>query len=152
MLGLKFFFTAIRIGFAHPEYIFLEPDMETLFSNVTLIREGGRESERLFAVGVTVGSPRSERPASLEGVELGTHYDYRLGVNGTLSPVLFPAAADFASFQFFLNSDELPEGLEAFEASSSPLPGFPTFLPPITNATFRSTIIRIIDTDCELFY
>ena len=125
--------------------------------NVTLIREGGRASERTFAVGIKVGDPAVGRATTLDTGDLRANYDYRLTSPGSFATLIFPPTLDSIVFHFFINSDLLPEGLEAFQASSTPVAGFfdptfqfPRFQPPVTNTAFQMTEIRIVDYDREL--
>ena len=118
-------------------------------SNVTLVKEDGRVSEQTFGVGITVSNPQMLSPATLEAFDTSINYDYSLGVPGQTFIVLrFLPNQQSITFNFFLNGDEVPEGTEAFQASSTPVEGFPTFQAPITTA-FPSTEIQIIDNDCK---
>ena len=130
----------------------MEPDFETPFSNVTLIREGGRESEQTFAVKITVRDPTiAGHAATLDTGDVGQNYDYKLTSHGSFITIPFPSESSFITFSFFLNSDELFEGLEAFQATLTPVDeGFPAFQPPVTNTAYQTTKIQIIDNDCEL--
>lgn len=48
-------------------------------SNVTLIREGNRQTEQTFAMGITVGTPAgTTRPATLLTDDPDLSYDYRI--------------------------------------------------------------------------
>ena len=118
-------------------------------TNVTLVKEDGRVSEQTFGVGITVSNPQMLSPATLEPDDTSFNFDYTLGIPGQTFIVLqFLPNQQSITFEFFLNSDELPEGTEAFQASSTPGEGFPTFQAPITTA-FASTEIQIIDNDCK---
>ena len=119
-------------------------------NNVTLVKEDGRVSEQTFGVGITVSNPQMLSPATLEPLsDEGVNFDYTLGTPGqTFTVIEFLPNQQSITFEFFLNSDELPEGTEAFQASSTPVEGFPTFQAPITTA-FPSTEIQIIDNDCK---
>ena len=136
----------IRIGFAQLVYTFSEPDVATLITEVTLVREGGRLSEQTFDVAVTVGTPNSVsiRPATLQQLGNSMNPDYAIeNLANNFISLAFPPEAQNVTFRFQLLSDALPEGLEAFRAETSPLAGSPRFQP-------GSTEIRILDDDCEL--
>lgn len=60
-----FFFVDIQIGFVRPAYSFEEPGYETLITNVTLVREGGRLSEQTFQVSISVINAINTPPAML---------------------------------------------------------------------------------------
>ena len=118
-------------------------------NNVTLVKEDGRVSEQTFGVNITVSDPQMLSPATLRTDDTSANYDYSLGIRGQTFQVLqFLPNQQSITFVFFLNNDELPEGTEAFQASSTPVEGFPTFQAPITTA-FPSTEIQIIDNDCK---
>ena len=120
-----------------------------LITNVTLVKEDSRVSEQTFGVGITVSNPQMLSPATLEQFNTGINFDYALGIpEQTFTVLQFLPNQQSITFEFFLNSDELPEGTEAFRASSTPVEGFPTFQAPITTA-FPSTEIQIIDNDCK---
>ena len=140
---------AIRIGFAQEVYTFIEPGFTRVFSDVTLIKEN-RTSEQTFLVAVTVSNPASAlRAATLDGGG-NSSADYRLTSPGNLITLLFPPTRQSIALSFFLISDDLPEGTEAFQASSTPVEDTPNFQPPITNTAFQNTEIRIIDDEREL--
>ena len=118
-------------------------------NNVTLVKEDGRVSEQTFGVGITVSNPQMLSPATLESFDTSINFDYALNApEQTFTVLLFLPNQQSITFEFFLNNDELPEGTEAFQASSTPVVGFPTFQAPITTA-FPSTEIQIIDNDCK---
>ena len=105
-------------------------------NNVTLVKEDGRVSEQTFGVGITVSNPQMLSAATLETVNnsISSMFDYSLGIPGQTFIVLqFLPIQQNITFEFYLNSDELPEGTEAFQASSTPVEGFPTFQAPIYN-------------------
>ena len=144
---------AVSIGFAQEVYTFLEPSFPQLINNVTLVREGGRQSEQTFVVHVSVSNPiGSTRAATLEATVLPEDpYDYRLLVPGFSDTLFFPPSAENITFSFFLNNDELVEGLEAFLATSEMAPnlGAP-FQPPLSDTAFRMTEVQILDDDGRL--
>ena len=118
------------------------------FANLTLVKKDNRVSEQTFGVGITVSNPRMLSAATLETDDDTTNFDYTLGSPGQAFIVLqFLPSQQSITFEFFINSDELPERTEAFQARSTPVEGFPTFWSPITTA-FESTEIQIIDDDC----
>lgn len=137
-------------------YEFVEPEFETMF-NVTLIRDDNRLSEQTFRVGIEVSDPTGlVRPATPQMTASDTSYDYRVSttIGQTFFMVDFPPDLQSIPFTFFLNSDEVPEELEAFQASSTAVVGFPSFFPPLpsSNTAFQSTQIQIIDDDCKFFF
>ena len=149
LVAAQYCLTAIRIGYALEVYQYFEPDSLMLITNVTLVKEDGRVSEQTFGVGITVSNPQMLSPATLETDDTMINFDYTLGTLGQTFEILqFLPNQQSITFEFFLNSDELPEGIEAFQASSTPVEGFPTFQASITTA-FPSTEIQIIDNDCK---
>ena len=100
-------------------------------------------------MGITVSNPSILSAATLETVDTGINFDYTLGTSEQTFRILeFLPNQQSITFGFFLNSDEVPEGTEAFQASSTQVEGSPTFQAPITTA-FPSTEIQIIDNDCK---
>ena len=149
LVTAQYCLTAIRIGYALEVYQYFEPDSLMFTNNVTLVKEDGRVSEQTFGVGITVSNPQMLSPATLEDDNTDINFDYTLGIPGQAFTIIqFLPNQQSITFVFFLNSDEVPEGTEAFQASSTPLEGFPTFQAPITTA-FPSTEIQIIDDDCK---
>ena len=149
LVTAQYCLTAIRIGYSLEVYQYFEPDFLMYINDVTLVKEDGRVSEQTFGVGITVSNPHMLTPATLEDDDTGINFDYTLGIPGQTFTVLqFLPNQQSIRFDFFLNSDEFPEGTEAFQASSTPVEGFPTFQAPITTA-FASTEIQIIDNDCK---
>ena len=139
------FFVDTRIGFAEQAYTFNEPDAETQIMEVTLIREGGSLSEQTFGVKIIVNNPTGDtRPATLESDDINNS-DFRINSTDNFLRLRFPAEVHNITFEFFLKSDEFPEGVEAFQATATPLEGFPTFQPPQGEGAFESTEIRISD-------
>ena len=138
----------IQIGFAQPTYDFGEPDFETLITNVTLIKEGGRLSEQTFSVSISVGGTIDIPPATLEFVDEDSA-DYRITAPANFVSLIFSPFEQNITFPFFLFGDEIPEGVEAFRATSTPSQNFPNFGPPSMGGAFASTDITIIDNDCK---
>ena len=113
-----------------------------------MVKEDNRVSEQTFGVDITVNNPKMLSPATLESFDTG-NFDYGLSSPGETFTVLqFLPNQQSVTFLFLLNGDELPEGTEAFQASSTPNAEFPTFQAPITTA-FAATEIQIIDNDCK---
>ena len=161
---------AIRIGFELSRYIYMEPVFEetidTFFEPesgmpvngpIYLAKENNVISEQTFFVVVQVSSsvPPGEmiQPATLD-------VDYRvsaaqLGV--TVVVLEFGPMVQRINFQFTLFSDTLPEGTEAFLASSAPadMAGLPdgrivpvsTYLNPV--ALSAESFVIIEDDDRE---
>ena len=164
---------AIRIGFELPSYTYMEPMFEeaidTFFEPesglsvngpIYLAKENNVTSEQTFLVVVqishSVPQGQSIQPATLD-------VDYRvsaaqLGV--TVVVLEFGPMVQRINFQFTLFSDTLPEGTEAFLASSAPadiaeLPDgttvpVSTFLNP--NTLFAESFVIIEDDDREYLY
>ena len=119
-----------------------------VINNVTLVKEDGRVSEQRYGVGITVSNPQMLSPATLEPDDTSINFDYAFSNPGQTFIVLeFLPSQQSITFVFLLNGDELSEGTEAFQASSTPVKGFPTFQAPIS--AFASTEIQIIDNDCK---
>ena len=149
LVTAQYCLTGIRIGYAQEVYQYFEPDFLIVITNVTLVKEDGRVSEQTFGVGITVSNPQMLTPATLESFDFSINFDYALSTpEQTFTVLNFFPSQQSVTFQFFLNGDELPEGTEAFQASSTPVEGFPIFQAPITTA-FASTEIQIIDNDCK---
>ena len=157
---------AIRIGFELSRYIYVEPMFEELIDSffepesglpvngpIYLAKENNVISEQTFFVAVQVSSsvPPGEmiQPATLD-------VDYR--VTGLTVVVLeFGPREQRINFQFTLFPDTLPEGTEAFLASSAPadMAGLPdgrivpvsTYLNPV--ALSAESFVIIQDDDCE---
>jgi hypothetical protein len=130
-------------------YTFTEPDVETPNSDVLLIREGGRRSEQTFLVAIDVGEPDSGiRSATLETFDVAGDYNTAAG-GGSFIQVFFGPDQENVSLPLTLFPDTLPEGLEAFRATSIPSEGFPNFGPPISGGAFATTEVRIMDNDCK---
>jgi hypothetical protein len=128
-------------------YILPEPDEERRNNDVVLIREGGCRSEQTFLVAVDVGEPDSGiRSATLE--MLDQRGDYSVGGNSFIQ-VFFNPNQENVSLPLTLFPDNLPEGLEAFRATSAPFEGFPNFCPPTPGGAFATTEVRIVDNDCK---
>ena len=108
-----------------------------LASNVT--------SEQTFGVTVTTSDPPDGvLPATLEGTS-GPDFDYTLGLAGFFST--FEPGISRVSFRFFLNGDNLTESTEAFVATATSSPGFPTFQVGNSVSAYQAAEIRIVDND-----
>ena len=101
----------------------------------------------MYQVGVTVSTPTSGNPATLENAEeLG---DYSLGDPGVSYRQLpFPSNMQEIPFIFLLFEDDTFECTEGFRAIILTVAGTPTFQDPTTAAL--TTIIKIVDDDCKL--
>ena len=147
---LYFIFIDIQIGFAQPVYSFNEPDLspETVIKDITLVREGGRLSEQTFWVDISVGNVINMPPATLEfDDEAGG--DYSLALQGKFITLELKPFKQSVTLTVFLFRDDLPEGTEAFRATSKPSANFPNFGPPSMGGAFASTEIHIIDDECK---
>ena len=98
---------------------------------------------------ITTSTPADPRlnAATREPLSGGIH-DYSLGISGqTFITREFNPDVQHITFNFFLNGDTFPEGIESFQATITPAEGFPTYGNPTT--LFTSTLINIIDDDCK---
>ena len=139
----------------------MEPDFFQIVTQVLLIKENNTISEQTFGVTVTVSAPASStRPATLEpdtDDETIVNFDYSLTLEGNSIELQFPPNQQNISFEFFLNSDDLPEGTEGFQASSTSASSFlfPTFQSPVSSElnpnprAYQATEIQITDNDCK---
>ena len=144
-----FSLVAIRIGFALPEYSFDEPELETIVTDIVLLREGGRLSEQTFQVAISVGGTINRRPATLE-FEDEQRADYRLTAPAEFIALDFPPGRQNITLAVILFRDNLHEGQEAFRATTTPSPNFPNFRPPSMGGAFQSTDVLINDDDRKL--
>ena len=142
---------AIQIGFAQSEYSFSEPVFNTVFSNIVLVREGGRLSEQTFQVSIFVSALTTINiaPATLE-FEDEDRADYRLTSSTDFIALNFQPTQQNITLRVVLLEDDLPEGTEGFRATSTPSPNFPNFGPPSMGGAFASTDVLIFDDDCKL--
>ena len=143
---LPFLLLGIQIGFALPEYSFNEPDFESIVNDIVLVREGGRLSEQTFQVSISVGGTININPATLEFENEDTA-DYRLTAPQDFIALDFPPDAQNITLSVILFRDDLPEGTEAFRATSTPSQSFPNFGPPSMGGAFASTDVLIFDDD-----
>ena len=139
---------AIQIGFALPVFSLNEPDFETVNRDITLVREGGRLSEQTFQVTVSVSGTINIPAATLQ-FEDEDNADYRLTFPQNFVQLDFPPSQQNVTLIVILFSDGIPEGTEAFRATSTPSPNFPNFGPPSMGGAFASTNVLIIDDDCK---
>ena len=144
-----FLLIGIQIGFALPEYSFDEPDFETIVNDIVLIREGGRLSEQTFQVSISVGGTININPATLE-FEDEDRADYRLTAPQDFIALDFPPDRQNITLSVILFRDDVPEGTEAFRATSTPSQNFPNFGPPSMGDAFASTDVLIFDGDSKL--
>ena len=153
MLNERLFFSlvAIQIGFALPEYTFDEPEFETVVTDIVLVRDGGRLSEQTFQVAISVGGTINRHPTTL-AFEDEERADYSIAAPSDFIALNFPPGQQNITFTVILFADDLPEGTEAFRATSSPPPNFPNFGPPSMGGAFASIDVLIIDDDCKLAF
>ena len=140
---------ALQIGFLQQSYYFTEPRGRRLIRDVIILKENNVVTEQTYSVVITASTPPDPRlnPATPEPVGGGIH-DYSLGVPGqTFITKEFSPDVQNVTFNFFLNGDTFPEGIESFQASITPSEGFPTYGNPVT--LFPSTSINIIDDDSK---
>ena len=111
---------------------------------------------------MTINEPNvGIRPATQETPETiaaGINYDFRTAIFSADSFVFefFPDEQS-VTFNFFINSDELPEGIEGFRLGSAPERGapepglsYPTYQPPSGRNAHVNAEIIIIDNDSKL--
>ena len=142
---LLFLLLGIRIGFALPEYSFDEPDFEIIVNDIVLVREGGRLSEQTFQVSISVGGTINIAPATLESEDEDTA-DYKLTAPTNFITLDFPPDRQNITLTIILLRDDLPEGTEAFRATSTSQ-NFPNFGTPSMGGAFASTDVLIFDDD-----
>jgi hypothetical protein len=116
--------------------------------DVILIREGGRRSEQSFSIAVNVGVPDSGIRSATRKTSTQAG-DYSVAGGTSFVQLFFGPNQENVSLLLTFFPDTLPEGLEAFRATSSRLEGFPTFGPPNSGGAFASTEVRIIDNDSK---
>jgi hypothetical protein len=132
-------------------YTFTEPNRDEPITDVILIREGGRLSEQVFVIGVNVGEPDSGiRSATLDIFNRTGDYGTST-LDSSFIQVFFDPSRENVSLPLTLFSDNFPEGLEAFRATSSPVAGFPNFGPPTAGGAFATTEVRIVDNDRKVY-
>ena len=115
-----------------------------------ILKENDVITEQTYSVVITSSTPTDSRlnPATPEPVGGGGNYDYSLGVPGqTFITREFDPNVQRITFNFFLNGDTFPEGIESFQATITPSEGFPTYGNPTT--LFNTTLISIIDDDSK---
>ena len=140
----------IQIGFALAQYSFDEPDIETIVNDIVLVREGGRLSEQTFQVSISVGGTININPATLEFEDEDTA-DYRLTAPQDFIALDFPSDRRNITLSVILFRDDLPEGTEAFRATSISSQNFPNFGPPSMGGALASILdVLIFDDDCKL--
>ena len=149
---------ALQIGFRLPQYDYFEPNEQTQFENVTLIREDNRQTEQTFAVSISLSdSGAGVRPATFQSSLANqlTGFDYFLyGAPGITSITInFSPTNSGIIIPFTLLPDELPEGTEGFRLSIASL-GNPNFQLPVENPesdvpAYTNTLIHILDNDSK---
>ena len=127
-------------------YNFTEPRGRQLITDMVILKENNVVTEQTYSVVITTSTPADPHlnAATLEPVGGGIH-DYSLGTPGqTYSIIEINPDVQSIRFNFFLNGDQSPEGVESFQATIIPK-GFPTYRSPTT--LFTTTLINIIDDD-----
>ena len=155
---LLLFYTALRIGFQLPIYNFTEPNIPTPF-NVTLVKEGNRQTEQTFGIIIRFGDPsRGISPASLQLEEnLAASSDYLVNVPGNnVINCSFGPDENSVTIAFTLLPDDFIEGIEGFrgciESQGFPFPKFQLPISTSTDPAYADTLIRIQDNDCMFVY
>lgn len=150
---LSFFSAEIRIGFAREVYSYYEPEVQMLFTNLTIVKDGGRISEQIFRVNISISDPATVAPATLRTSPVQEDWDFAVGFAGQTSVLRdFFSSSQSVLVAFFLNGDDSVEDVEGFMLTSSPVvtDGFPSFLSPLPTSTtaFQSTTVQIFDCKC----
>ena len=140
------YYAGINIGFAQQMYSFNEPAFEELVREVTLVKEGNRQTEQTFAVNIVVSDPTSSTPPATLDIVDPVNFDYSLGNSRDVVTLLFPNFVQNITFNFLLYNNDFPEGTEGFLATSAPAVGdeFPQFGLPQTNTVFEAAEILIL--------
>ncbi len=115
-------------------YTLFEPEVDTIVSNVTLIKEDNVETEQILSLALTY----------TDGTAV-IGEDYSLGTPGNTIIRNIPPNIQSISIAFTILPDDISEGTESFTISSSGNQGFPSSETPIQ--TFASTTILIMDND-----
>ena len=154
LVGFFFFYLllGIQIGFARPAYSFDEPVFESVVFDIVLVREGGRLSEQTFQVIVHVSDSgiMNTSLATLDSFFGEDRADYKLTSPTDFIIWTFPPNRQNITIPLILFDDYMPEGTEAFRATSTSTQYFfPNFGPPSAGGAFESTDVFIIDDDCN---
>ena len=144
------FIIALQIGFLRQSYNFTEPPRRRLFTDVIILKENDVITEQIYSVVITASTPTDSHlnHATPEPTGDSGIYDYSLGEPRQTFTIrdIYPDIQS-TRFNFFLNGDTFPEGIESFQATITPSEGFPTYGNPVT--LFTSTLINIIDDDSK---
>ena len=140
---------AIRIGFQLPQYNFTEPkNSHILIDNVTLIKEGNRQSEQTFNISIRFGDPGTGiHTASSQHTTSDNNPDYVTPFDSVAVFQSFPPHEQVLVINITLLPDDLLEGLEGFRISATPV--FPVYDNPVSS--FTSTLIQIYDSDGKFY-
>ena len=141
------FLLDLQIGFVNQSYNFTEPRGRRVITDVVIMKENNVVTEQTYSVIITPSTPADPRlnAATLEPVGGGIH-DYSLGNPGqTFVDSYIGPDVQSRIFNFILNGDQSPEGVESFQLTITPSEGFPTYRSPTT--LFTTTLINIIDDD-----
>ena len=159
----------IRIGFELPRYTYMELDFDeeidstfvsptnlTANGPIYLAKEDNVRSEQTFRIIVQAADSVPPNTQNINPATIGV--DYSVGVRTT--PVVeFLPSMQKVNFKFTLRADNIPEGTEAFRASSSSedtaeVDGMeidlPDYLPPSTLSA--ETFVIIEDDECKGLY
>lgn len=153
MLVMLLHSTAMRIGFQRSQYTFSEPTDAPTPVALTLVKEGNRQSQQTFRVGITFGDPIGGFPPAslqLDGDPAG-HFDYVINEPGNnYTSVDFASDVNQVTIMITLLPDTLLERDEGIRASITSVEGYPEFsLPLATSSVFANTLIKIEDADCR---
>ena len=135
---------ALQIGFQLPQYDFLEPNQSAVIFDVQLTN---RQSEQTYNVSIIFGEPGSGIRAATQHVANRNDSDYDIG--SLENEVLTLSSLEPSmTIPFTLLPDDIVEGIEGFRIAIAITSMFPmNNEPPVTD--FASTLIRILDDDCE---
>ena len=145
-----FLYVALQIGFLQQSYNFTEPTRRRLFMDVIIQKENNVITEQTYTAVITTSTPTDPHlnAATPEPLGGGGNYDYSLGTAGQYFITReFCPDVQSITFNFFLNGDTFPEGVESFQATITSSEGFPTYRSPTT--LFTTTLINIIDDDSK---
>ena len=128
---------------------FFPPNNLKAYGPIFLIKENNVTSEQTFLIVIEVTGSVSEgaNPATL-----GPNGDYEVAGGNTVANITFVPNQQRLNFGLMLNPDNIPEGTEAFLATSlrqDTAEGVVFPLPDYLNPTYASTFINILDDDRE---
>lgn len=117
---------------------------------MNLVKEDNRLSEQTLLVDITIGPPAGNIAAAIPE-SLNEFGDYSIPGNLMVIQLPFVPQLQSLEWRFFINGDDVLEGIEAFQASSTSSTNaeFPLFQSPQSDMVHQNTEIQIIDYDGE---